>query len=161
MDEELVTLHYRMTPSPKEIVETVVSKSSSDPKKLGGIDNHIVTHFQNLASDLRGIGQNTESPKMTNRMKTTVLNFDKVTLELVKTTGSWQRYADARTSLNTIVRGNQVYEKAPNSLFWYPRRSGHHHYICHRRNHLGGEEKKKEMIRALNGKVGGIDVAVY
>jgi len=139
-DEGLVAFQSRMMTSTKEIAKTaqeIVIKSSSDPSQLGGLANHISTHYQSLASDSRGAIQNTESPEMANRIKSTVQDLGQVTIELVKATGSCQmssndsfvlrdvsdsarnvgeRCANVLSSLNAIARGTHALENAANTV---------------------------------------------
>merc|ERR1719410_834708 len=142
--EGLVTFQSRMMTSTKEIARTaqeIVIKSSSDPSELGGLANHISTHFQSLASDSRGAIQNTESPEMANRIKSTVQDLGQVTIELVKATGSCQissndsfvlrdvsdsarsvgeKCANVLSSLNAIARGTHALENAANTVSGIP-----------------------------------------
>merc|ERR1712106_1078441 len=139
-DEGLVTFQSRMMTSTKEIAKTaqeIVIKSSSDPSQLGGLANHISTHYQSLACDSRGAIQNTESPEMANRIKTTVQDLGQVTIELVKATGSCQmssndsfvlrdvsdsarnvgeRCANVLSSLNAMAKGTHALENAANTV---------------------------------------------
>merc|ERR1719221_2067570 len=71
-EEGLVSFQSKMMSSTKEIAKTaqeIVIKSSSDPSQLGGLANHISSHYQTLAGDTRGAIQNTENSEMAGRIK--------------------------------------------------------------------------------------------
>merc|ERR1719347_1239586 len=126
--------------STKEIAKTaqeIVIKSSSDPSQLGGLANHISSHYQSLAADTRGAINNTENTDMANRIKSSVQDLGQVTIELVKSTGSCQtaqndsfvlrdvsenarnvgeRCANVLSSLNAIARGTHALENAANTV---------------------------------------------
>merc|ERR1719373_401227 len=129
-----------MMSSTKEIAKTaqdIVIKSSSDPSQLGGLANHISSHYQTLASDTRGAIQNTENSDMAARIKNSVQDLGQVTIELVKSTGSCQtaqndsfvlrdvsdnarnvgeKCANVLSSLNALARGTHALENAANTV---------------------------------------------
>merc|ERR1719328_763757 len=139
-EEGLVTFQTRMMTSTKEIAKTaqeIVIKSSSDPSQLGGLANHISSHYQSLAAETRGAINNTENTEMANRIKSSVQDLGQVTIELVKSTGSCQtaqndsfvlrdvsenarnvgeRCANVLSSLNAIARGTHALENAANTV---------------------------------------------
>jgi len=139
-DEGLVIFQSRMMTSTKEIAkcaQEIVMKSSSDPGNLGGLANHISTHFQTLAADSKGAIQNTENADMASRIRTSVQDLGQVTIELVKATGSCQitpndtfvlrdlsdsarnvgeRCINVLSSLNAMAKGTHALENAANTV---------------------------------------------
>merc|ERR1719373_266198 len=129
-----------MMSSTKEIAKTaqdIVIKSSSDPSQLGGLANHISSHYQTLASDTRGAIHNTENTEMANRIKSSVQDLGQVTIELVKSTGSCQmaqndsfvlrdvsdnarsvgeKCSNVLSTLNALARGTHALENAANTV---------------------------------------------
>merc|ERR1719450_1129731 len=126
--------------STKEIAKTaqeIVIKSSSDPSQLGGLANHISSHYQSLAAETRGAIHNTENTDMANRIKSSVQDLGQVTIELVKSTGSCQmsqndsfvlrdvsdnarnvgeKCSNVLSSLNALARGTHALENAANTV---------------------------------------------
>merc|ERR1719510_2881720 len=129
-----------MMSSTKEIAKTaqeIVIKSSSDPSQLGGLANHISSHYQSLAADTKGAINNTENTEMAARIKSSVQELGQVTIELVKSTGSCQlaqndsfvlrdvadnarnvgeKCSNVLSTLNALARGTHALENAANTV---------------------------------------------
>lgn len=139
-DEGLSNFQSRMMISTKEIAKTaqeIVIKSSSSPTALGGLANHISSHYQNLATDSKGAIQNTQSNELAMNIKSCVQDLGQVTIALVKATGDCQmnpsdsfvlrdvsenarnvgdRCTNVLSSLNAIAKGTHALENAANTV---------------------------------------------
>ena len=138
--EEGLVIFQMMMISIQDIAKTaqeIVIKSSSDPSQLGGLANHISANYQSLATDTRGAINNTENTDIANRIKSSVQDLGKVTIELVKSTGSCQtakndsfvlrdvsenarnvgeKCSNVLSTLNALARGTHALENAANTV---------------------------------------------
>lgn len=91
--ETFVSLQTNMMANTKEIAKTaqdMVIKSSSDPGQLGNLASHISICYQDLARDSKGASSGTSNAEVGQRIRTSVQDLGKVTIELVKATGTCQ-----------------------------------------------------------------------
>jgi talin len=91
--DSFVNLQTKMMTSTKEIAKTaqdIVIKSSSDPDQLGHLANHISTCYQRLAVDAKSASLSTGNAETGNRIRSSVQDLGKATIELVKAIGACQ-----------------------------------------------------------------------
>lgn len=91
--DSFVNLQSKMMNSTKEIAKTaqdIVIKSSSDPEQLGHLATHISTCYQHLAIDAKSASLTTGSAESGQRIRSSVQDLGKATIELVKASGACQ-----------------------------------------------------------------------
>ena len=82
-----------MMSNTKEIARTaqeIVIKSSSDPNQLGNLASHMSVCYQELARDSKGASSGTANAEVGQRIRKSVQELGKVTIDLVKATGTCQ-----------------------------------------------------------------------
>ena len=117
--DSFVNLQSKMMTSTKEIAKTaqdIVIKSSSDPDQLGHLATHISTCYQRLAMDAKSASLSTGSAESGHRIRSSVQDLGKATIELVKATGACQMtpndtFALRDVSENARMVGEKVNKK--------------------------------------------------
>ena len=84
-----------MMASTKDIARTaqdIVLQSANEPDQLGNLASHISTAYQQLANDAKraSVSTSAEMVEMGQKIRVTVQELGKATIELVKATGSCQ-----------------------------------------------------------------------